>query len=122
MWLQIGGAEVGTLLEGGALTRKPGLPPNTLGPPSMLCTSQGARRITGMSGKRLTSVGNEFSPPYHLGRYLNDIRKILGILDPLPPFVTHSCNLSLVFVTYWIPPLPPQCGRKFFHLCIYIQR
>ena len=32
------------------------------------------------------------------GRYLNDVRKIFGILDPLPPFVTHSRNLSVLFV------------------------
>ena len=37
----------------------------------------------------------------------NDVRKIFGILDPLPPFVTHSRNLSVVFVTYWVTPLPP---------------
>ena len=41
------------------------------------------------------------------GRYLNDVRKIFGILDPLPPFVTHSRNLSVVFVTYWVTPPPP---------------
>ena len=42
------------------------------------------------------------------GRYFNDVRNFFGILDPLPPFVTHSRNLSLVFVTYWLIPLPPS--------------
>ena len=42
------------------------------------------------------------------GRYLNDVRKIFRILDPLPPFVTHSRYLSVVFFTYWVgnPPSP----------------
>ena len=41
--------------------------------------------------------------------------KFSGFWTPSPPFVTHSRNLSVVFVTYWETPLPPQCGR---HLSI----
>ena len=37
--------------------------------------------------------------------------KFLGFWTPSPPFVTHSRNLSVVFVTYWVTPLPPRCGR-----------
>ena len=42
------------------------------------------------------------------GPYFNDVYKIFGILYPLPPFVTHSRNLSVQFVTLWVTPLPPR--------------
>ena len=39
-------------------------------------------------------------------RYLNDVRKIFGILDPLPPFVRISRNLSVLLVTFWVTTFP----------------
>ena len=34
-------------------------------------------------------------------------------MDPLPPFVTHSRNLSVVFVTYWVTPPPPSMRTSY---------
>ena len=41
------------------------------------------------------------------GPYFNNVYKIFGILHPLPPFVTHSRNLSALFFTFWVNPPPP---------------
>ena len=41
-------------------------------------------------------------------------RNFLAFLDPLPPFVTHSRNLSVAFVTYWVTPLSPPSVRTSF--------
>ena len=53
------------------------------------------------------------SADFALGPYIKDVRKIFGILDPSPPFVAHSRNLSVVFVTYWETPLLPSVRTSF---------
>ena len=51
----------------------------------------------------------------HMGQSIYDVRLIIGILDPLPPFVHISRNLSVLFVRKISqlsnPPSPPQCGH-----------
>ena len=50
------------------------------------------------------------------GPYLNDVRKISGTFDPLPPpplSLSHSRNLSVLSSAFGVPPSP--CGR---HLSI----
>ena len=48
---------------------------------------------------------------YSLGAILKSHPQNFRDFGPLPLFVMHSRNLSVVFVTYWVTPLPPQCGR-----------
>ena len=41
----------------------------------------------------------------HYGPSINDVTQMFHILTP--PFVAHSLNLSVLFVTKWVIPLPP---------------
>ena len=42
------------------------------------------------------------------GPSINDVTQIFGVFGPLSPFVTHSRNLSVLFVTLCETPLPPR--------------
>ena len=79
---------------------------------SMATARAFAAKTTVKNGAELW-ISGEATQKTFKGRYLNDVRKIFGILDPLPPFVTHSRNLSVVFVTYWVTP-PPPSGRTSY--------
>ena len=52
--------------------------------------------------KSLHRLCNEFlfmsNGILHMGQSIYDVRLIIGILDPLPPFVRISRNLSVLFV------------------------
>ena len=41
------------------------------------------------------------------GPSINDVTQIFGVFGLPPPFVTHSRNLSVLFVTLWVTPPPP---------------
>ena len=52
-----------------------------------------------------------------MGPYIKDVRKILGILDPLPPLVRFSRNLSELSyekLVISLTPPPPQRVRTLW--------
>ena len=61
--------------------------------------------------------GGEEYYEYDEGPYIKDVRKIFGILDPLPPLVrilarsirVNPRNLPY-YVCFWATPLPPLPG------------
>ena len=64
-----------------------------------------------MDGKDGVQMQIRPSVVHDKGRYLNDVRKIFGILDPLPP-LCHAFTqpISTVHPQNWAilePPLPP---------------
>ena len=48
------------------------------------------------------------------GPSINDVTQIIGVLDPSP-------NLSVLFVTLWVTPLPLECDIIYGWSLILIQ-
>ena len=56
----------------------------------------------------ISVVQDEAPLPQPKGQSINDVTQIFGDFGPPHPFVTHSRNLTVLFFTCWVNPLPPR--------------